>query len=103
MNPFDFAIIVLATWRVTHMVSKEDGPGGVCRKFREWTGARETINFGWESDTFFGKLVTCFFCLSLWVAGLIYVVYVWLPWLWWAILILAISGAASLLQFVERD
>ncbi len=93
--------LVLATWRLSHMLAKEQGPGDIFDKLRLWLGAKETMNFGWTGDTFWSKLVVCPLCLSVWIAAIMYLC---LPWLWWGILILAISGAASLLQLVaERD
>lgn len=57
MEIYRFIVVVLATWRVTHLISAEDGPWKVIRKFRK---ALE--------QTIWGDMVACFFCLSLWVA-----------------------------------
>lgn len=81
-----FAIASLATWRVSHLLRSEDGPGDILFRLRTSLGSG-----------FFGKLMDCFYCLSLWVAApfvmtvsteLRHVVPVWL----------AISGAACLLE-----
>jgi hypothetical protein len=50
-------ISVLACWRVTHLLHAEDGPGDVLVHLRRLAGAG-----------FFGKLMDCFYCLSLWVS-----------------------------------
>lgn len=50
-------ISVLACWRVTHLLHAEDGPGDVLVHLRRLAG-----------EGFFGKLLDCFYCLSLWVA-----------------------------------
>jgi hypothetical protein len=55
-----FYWLVLATlgvWRVTHLLQAEDGPGDVCVRLRQWA-----------SNGFWGKLLDCFYCLSIWVA-----------------------------------
>jgi hypothetical protein len=50
-------ISVLACWRVTHLLHAEDGPGDVLVHLRRFAGTG-----------FFGKLLDCFYCLSLWVS-----------------------------------
>ena len=52
------ALAVLAAWRVSHLLAKEDGPGDILVRLRRWFG---------ESWT--GKLMDCFYCLSLWVSA----------------------------------
>lgn len=86
MNFFFFMMVTLVCWRVTHLLNKEDGPFDIIYLLRKKAGAG-----------FFGSLLDCFYCLSIWTA---------LPlglWLgnsgmekilcWWAI-----SGAACLLE-----
>lgn len=51
-------IAVLACWRVTHLLNAEDGPGDVLVHLRRLAGA----GVG-------GKLLDCFYCLSLWIAA----------------------------------
>lgn len=58
MNPFySLAIGVLVVWRVTHLLAVESGPMDVIGKVRHLAGAG-----------FIGELVSCFYCLSVWVA-----------------------------------
>ena len=52
------ALAVLATWRVTHLLGREDGPGEVLARLR--------ARLGWG---FWGRLMDCFYCLSVWVAA----------------------------------
>ncbi len=79
-------LAVLAAWRVTHLLAAEDGPGEVVARLRARLGAG-----------FLGKLMDCFYCLSVWVAapfapfvgrGAVETVVAWL----------AISGGACLLE-----
>jgi hypothetical protein len=83
---FRFALSVLATWRLTHLLSQEDGPADLIFKLRRLLGA-----------SLAGKLMDCFYCLSVWVAAP-------LAWLVAPRLIdglltwLALSGAACLLH-----
>lgn len=53
----DFTLAVLATWRVSHLLSREDGPWGLCLKLRRAAG-----------QSFLGKLVGCPYCVSMWAA-----------------------------------
>ena len=48
---------ILATWRITHLLAKEDGPADLVVSFRARLGGGQA-----------GKLMDCFNCLSVWVA-----------------------------------
>lgn len=54
---FEYALGVLALWRVTHLLHAEDGPWGIVVRLREKAG-----------ESFWGELLDCFHCLSLWIA-----------------------------------
>jgi len=49
---------MLATWRVTHLLANEDGPADLIVRFRARLGSG-----------LLGRLMDCFYCLSLWVAA----------------------------------
>jgi hypothetical protein len=53
-----FAIASLAAWRITHLLAHEDGPFDVIYRLRALGGAG-----------FWGRLLDCFYCLSLWIAA----------------------------------
>ena len=83
---FRLVIAILATWRVAHLIAREDGPFDLVVKLRILAG-----------EGFAGRLMDCPLCLSLWVAAPFaltltdagtFRVEVWL----------AISGGASLLE-----
>lgn len=79
-------VAILAVWRLTHLLSAEDGPGDVLVRFRRMMGSG-----------FFGQLLDCFYCLSLWIAAPL----AWLlaaSWVERAMLWLALSGGAILLE-----
>lgn len=85
------ALAVLATWRITHLLAREDGPAELIVRLRARLGGG-----------FFGKLMDCFHCLSLWVAApLAFFVSskpldLLLTWL-------ALSGAACLLERLGQE
>lgn len=79
-------IAVLAVWRLTHLLAAEDGPWDLLVRLRRLVG-----------EGFWGELLDCFYCLSLWVAA---------PVAWWigddwaqrVLLWPALSGGAILLE-----
>jgi Protein of unknown function (DUF1360) len=52
-----FLVGALATWRVTHLLVEEDGPGDVVVRLRRRAG-----------DSWVGSAMDCFYCLSIWTA-----------------------------------
>jgi len=86
-----FALAVLATWRVTHLLASENGPADLVVRFRARLG-----------QGLLGNLMDCFQCLSLWIAvpAALYVSRGLLDWLFtW----LALSAAACLLERLGSD
>jgi Protein of unknown function (DUF1360) len=53
-----FVLASLATWRVTHLLAEEDGPGDVIVRLRMRVG-----------DGIVAQLMDCFECTSVWVAA----------------------------------
>lgn len=91
MSTLPFVAAVLATWRVAHLITAEDGPWNVVARLRQLAGAG-----------FFGDLMDCFYCSSMWVAlPLAY----WLGHDWPARCVawLALSGGAILLERIIPD
>ena len=86
MSWFYFIISTLAVWRLTHLLAKEDGPFDIIVIIRK------------KVDTgFFGKMLDCFYCLSIWIA-LPFGIWLGQSWLEKIFIWLAISGAACLLE-----
>ncbi len=87
MNQLEkYLVLVIAVWRVTHLISSEDGPFDLIFKLRKFCG-----------DSFFGKLMDCFYCLSIWI-GLIAALIAASDWKMVIILTLYYSGAALMLE-----
>ena len=89
-----FVLAVFATWRVTHLLACEDGPGDVVFHLRRWVG-----------DSPLGGLMDCFNCLSFWVAAPAALVVVTRPLaqpLDWVLVWLALCGAACWLERFGR-
>ena len=83
---YALALGILAVWRITHLLNAEDGPGKLLARLRTLAG-----------EGFWGKVMDCFYCLSLWVAAPFALI---LGGGWSERLLLwpALSGAAILLE-----
>jgi hypothetical protein len=81
-----FVVATLATWRMTHLLTQEDGPGYIVLRLRARLGV-----------SMLGSLMDCFYCTSVWVA-LPLTVLLDRPWRESLLLWIAMSGAACLLQ-----
>ena len=89
MNAFQFLITVLAAWRITHLIQAEDGPWDIVFKLRRALG-----------DGFWGKLMDCFYCASIWISlpfAIFYGGTIFNIFLYW----MAISGGAIILQKIS--
>jgi hypothetical protein len=84
-------LAVLATWRLTHLLASEDGPGDIIFRFRRLLG-----------QTPAGELMDCFNCLSLWIAAPVALSVSRQP-VEWLMSWLAASGAACLLERLGRE
>lgn len=91
MGPLEkYGILVVVVWRLTHLISAEDGPFDLIIKIRKRAG-----------NSFFGKLMDCFYCLSIWI-GLLCAWYVGKGIEEIIILCLYYSGASILLEKVTN-
>ena len=57
MKIYELVLAALCVWRITHLLQAEDGPWDLVVRLRRAAG-----------DGFFGKLLDCFSCLSLWTS-----------------------------------
>lgn len=91
MTPFEFTIAALAVYRLSLLISEEDGPAWIFRHLRNAPPKKSSLHKG----------IRCQWCVSVWMAGLVTV------WLWWIgkvqpidtpLISLALSGAAIALN-----
>jgi hypothetical protein len=67
-TPVWFVIAALATWRITAVLHREKIADFI-RKSNLIRGRFDAESNSWDyPDTLFGYLVSCFWCLSIWVA-----------------------------------
>jgi hypothetical protein len=58
MKAYEIALATLCVWRITHLLQAEDGPWDLGVRLRRAAG-----------EGFTGKLLDCFYCLSLWISA----------------------------------
>ena len=91
VDPTRFGLAALATWRLAHLVTEEDGPARSIARLRARAGAGPA-----------GELMDCFYCLSLWLSAPLAFRLSRrrrdAPITW-----LALSGAACLLERTTRE
>src|SRR2546430_16789530 len=81
-----FVCAMLATWRLTHLLTSEDGPGDVVVPLRARMG-----------ESLAGRAMDCFYCSSLWVAAPL-ALFVSTDPITWIVAWTALSGGACLLD-----
>jgi len=86
MDPFSFVVVLLAAWRITHLLSKEDGPFDSVFRLRKMAGAG-----------FFGSLLDCPYCLSIWIT-IPFALYLAHNWKEGILLWPSLSGGVCLLE-----
>ena len=88
MNLFEFFILSVACWRLTYLFTDDVGPADIFLRARVWASHNSSLIHG---------LLSCFYCASIWVAGLLALVSGanWLEWL-------ALSGSAILIEEIRR-
>jgi hypothetical protein len=91
MPIFESILGVVAVWRVTHMLAFEDGPSLAFKNARKR-----------GEETFWGEVLACFYCLSLWVAAP-FALLGMEGWREFALLWPALSGGRDLARAIERQ
>jgi hypothetical protein len=94
-----------ATWRVSHMLVNEDGPGDIFVRFRVFAGVRYDEFSRPYGNGFLPSLFTCVYCMSVWVALVLGLLYVLLPipYGYWLVGGLAVSTVAILISGIEGE
>lgn len=87
LSLLDLLILCLAAFRVTSIVYEEE----IAEPIRRLVGY-DGLSY---PDTFIGHLFGCYYCLSVWCAGILFAVYQIAPCVVW---IFAISAGAILVR-----
>lgn len=60
MRLYNFLLGILFVWRISHLISAEDGPWDIVVHLRKAVG-----------EGFLGQMLDCFYCLSLWISAIL--------------------------------
>ena len=85
-----YLVVVIVVWRITHLITTEDGPFDMIIKMRKFVG-----------NSFLGKLMDCFYCLSIWI-GLAFAFYLEKNVEMIILLTLYYSGASILIEKITN-
>lgn len=99
----DLVILILAVWRISHMLVEEGGPWHVLERFRYRLGVRYdqySVPYG---EGMLGELLTCVWCTSMWVGAVVGVLYLVWPVLVGLFLIPALSGGAIIVESLLKE
>jgi len=83
---FALVVAILSVWRLTALICYEAGPFDVLSRFRKLL-----------YHLHLGGLVECFYCMSFWMAAIV-VILVYKPGYSSLLLVLAVSGGASIAE-----
>ncbi|MBV9109232.1 MAG: DUF1360 domain-containing protein [Gemmatimonadetes bacterium] len=84
-------LAVLACWRVSHLLAREDGPWDAVTRLRAALGGG-----------MLGKMMDCFYCVSVWMAAPL-AFFVSPGWVERMVAWMAVSGGACLLDRATRE
>ncbi len=102
MRVIDFIVYGLATWRLASLLVREDGPWGIFRELRELALIQhdEDGEIFLIPHTFFGEMLSCVLCASIWVA-FFWVVF-WMAWPWMAIRVAIMFGFSTVAILIDQ-
>jgi len=91
----EFVVLALATWRITSLISEEEGPGKLLLRLRHMLGVEYDEHSYPVGRNELARMVICGWCLSVWV-GLAWTLFYVLaaPIAFWCALPFAFSTVA---------
>lgn len=95
----ELVILGLATWRISSLLVNEDGPWDVLARLRDTLGVSYNEFSEPVGSNVVAELLTCVWCISPWIAGLVYGSWLLTPATTLAIsTILALSAIAIIVE-----
>lgn len=61
-------IYILAIWRLSSLLVREEGPGDIFGKLRNKAGVKYDTLSRPYGENFLAKLLACVYCVSLWIS-----------------------------------
>lgn len=87
-----YLIVPLAAWRLTTLIYQDK----IMQPLRRVFGERvDSLGMPTYPDNFFGYLIACFRCLSVWTGLFTYLIYLIFPYL---LIPLALSGLSIIIE-----
>lgn len=105
MDNLTIIIAILATWRLSAVLSYETGPFNIFILLREMAGivhdddGKKTI----VPESFFAELLDCVWCTSMWIGGAVAISLFFYPVLVWLLLPFALSAGAIIVEKVTNE
>jgi len=102
MTLFNLLAIILATYRLSSLIVDEAGPFDIFVKFRELLGIKHDVGgeISCIPDNFLANLCSCLWCVSIWMAGFVYLIY-WIEPI--PVYILAASGGVLVIDNMRKN
>ncbi|MED4206747.1 DUF1360 domain-containing protein [Neobacillus mesonae] len=102
----DLVVLILATYRLTHLIVFDQITSFIRKPFLEVTiiehddgQLEETIEIkGTGIRHFIGSLISCYWCSGIWVSVIVVTTFYLFPESLLVFLILAVAGAAALIE-----
>ena len=108
MTILEFVLIAFATWRITSLIVAEDGPFGIFERIRrpfifldpdKLPPIPPTAMRVHQERTGFGStLFRCIWCMSAYVAPIVWALWFYVPYANYVVIAFAISGAAIIIE-----
>ena len=96
---FDALVIGLATWRISSLLSREDGPFYIFSRIRHVAGVEYDINSKPIPKNELSRGLLCLWCSSIWVAIAFCLVYfLWPLWTVMMLMPFAVSTIAIIID-----
>ncbi len=90
INCLSFGLAIFATYRIALVISRDQ----ISANIRLRIGRKASGSAFWK---FVADLITCPFCLGVWIAGLMVVLLI-IPYGFWFVLLFGIAGVQHLIQ-----
>jgi len=102
MTLTEFLIYGAATWRIASLLVQENGPFHIFRWMRERFGIihDDEDNVVGIPHTFFGELLSCVWCSSIWVAIFLGIVILVIPS--WSLKIAMVFAFSTIAVMIEK-
>lgn len=96
----NFLILALSTYRITLLLTKEDGPYRVFSRFRTRSGVYYDQWNKAKGINLLSRILACFYCCSIWVAIILSGIYWYSPLLIYLLWPFALSTVAIMIKDV---